>query len=81
MRSVSSRIDAKLYPISESKVYAWYKDIDSPDYDRQMAEDALFHTIGPLTPTPMWAKSGPAIVIQFQGLSPENQHHAGVRTK
>lgn len=56
MRSVSSRIDAKLYPISESKVYAWYKDIDSPDYDRQMAEDALFHTIGPLTATPMWSK-------------------------
>jgi hypothetical protein len=34
---------------------ASYKDINSPDYDRQVAEDALYHTIGPLTDAPRWA--------------------------
>ena len=31
-----------------------FKDINSPEYDRQVAEDALYHTIGPLTDAPRW---------------------------
>jgi hypothetical protein len=31
-----------------------WKDPNSPNYDRQVAEDALFHTIGPLTENPRW---------------------------
>lgn len=31
-----------------------WKDPNSPGYDRQTAEDALFHTVGPLTDTPVW---------------------------
>lgn len=32
-----------------------FKDIYSPNYDRQVAEDALYHTIGPLTDNPRWS--------------------------
>lgn len=58
-RRIVDRIDVKLRPIfeSEEQEYAWYKDTDSPDYDRQMAEDALFHTIGPLTNNPRWVQN------------------------
>lgn len=33
-----------------------HPDVDphSPDYDRQTAEDRLYHTIGPMTKTPRW---------------------------
>lgn len=34
-----------------------YQDPNSPDYDRQRAENALYHTIGPLTDSPRWVKS------------------------
>jgi len=33
---------------------ASWKDPNSPHYDRQKAEDALFHTVGPLTENPAW---------------------------
>lgn len=54
MLDIVSRLDKKFRPIFESAEYAWWKDPDSPDYNRQMAEDALYHTIGPLTDNPRW---------------------------
>lgn len=33
------------------------KDIHSPNYDRQRAEDLLYHTIGPLTANPKWSQN------------------------
>jgi hypothetical protein len=59
MRSVISKLNRRLRPIFESSAepveHIWWKSPDSPDYNRQLAEDALYHTIGPLTNNPRWA--------------------------
>ncbi|MHA2428462.1 MAG: hypothetical protein ACXADB_10600 [Candidatus Hermodarchaeia archaeon] len=58
MPSITDRINKRLRAIKEagemlSSDSSW-KDPNSPDYDRQKAEDALFHTLGPLTDNPKW---------------------------
>jgi hypothetical protein len=56
-----SRLTARLNIINEENAVAApatnasWKDPSSPDYDRQYAEDCLYHTIGPLTNSPRWA--------------------------
>lgn len=59
MLTIAERINKRLSSLRESADInqnnpSW-KDPNNPNYDRQMAEDALFHTIGPLTDTPRWA--------------------------
>jgi len=55
MYTILSRLNRKLHALCESKE-SW-KDPYSPDYDRQWAEDALFHVLGPLTDDPTWVNS------------------------
>jgi len=52
--TMQQRIAATAIPESSAS----WKNPDSPEYDRQVAEDALFHTVGPLTNSPQWV-SGP----------------------
>ncbi len=51
-----NRLNNRLQAIFESSTYDW-KDPHNPDYDRQVAEDALYHTIGPLTNNPRWTET------------------------
>lgn len=55
MPKIYDLIDSKLLTINEENENASYKDPHSGNYDRQMAEDALYHTIGPLTGSPRWS--------------------------
>lgn len=55
MHNLLRRLDRKLRNIQESNGSANWKNPDDPEYDRQWAEDALYHTIGPLTDTPKWS--------------------------
>jgi len=55
MLKIQNRIDKRLRNIAESLEDVSWKDPDSPNYDRQVAEDALYHTIGPLTDHARWA--------------------------
>lgn len=52
MSTLLDKINRRLFLEDEGQ--AEYKDIYSSNYDRQMAEDALYHTIGPLTDSPRW---------------------------
>lgn len=55
MSTILSRINARLSALSENVgLDTSWKDPGSGNYDRQKAEDALFHTIGPLMETPRW---------------------------
>ncbi len=53
MPTIIDRITQRLRSIYEHIDTSW-KEPYSGNYDRQWAEDALFHTIGPLTDTPHW---------------------------
>lgn len=55
-KSVLDRINRRLQ-LLETTVAVNYRDPHSPGYDRQEAEDALYHTIGPLTENPRWSNS------------------------
>lgn len=57
MPTIVSRLNERFQRIIEEEVSTDWKDPNSPDYDRQWAEDALFHTIGPLTDHPHWVNS------------------------
>lgn len=59
MSSILRKLNDRLRPISENfaTTTSEWKDPNSPSYDRQYAEDALYHTIGPLTDTPRWVNS------------------------
>ncbi len=54
MATIAERINKRLTVIRENTEDVSWKDPSNPNYDRQMAEDALFHTIGPLTDTSRW---------------------------
>jgi hypothetical protein len=54
MPSVLERINQRLNTLREMAGDTSWKDPRSPNYDRQWAEDALYHTIGPLTENPTW---------------------------
>lgn len=58
MSSIVTKLNKRLASIhEESTISASWKDPHSPSYDRQYAEDALFHTIGPLMDKPRWANT------------------------
>jgi len=46
-----------LQAISENSNTVSFKDVHDPNYDRQDAENALYHTVGPLTDNPRWTQS------------------------
>lgn len=54
MPTIAERINSRLMTIRENTEDLSWKDPNNPNYDRQMAEDALFHTIGPLMDNPRW---------------------------
>jgi len=51
--SLLNRLERRLYTISEDNNPSW-KSPHTPHFDRQYAEDCLFHTVGPLTDNPRW---------------------------
>ncbi len=51
--SLLNRLERRLYTISEDDNPS-FKDPHSGGFDRQYAEDCLFHTVGPLTDNPRW---------------------------
>lgn len=53
MSSILDKLNRKFALMENEETSAW-KDPRSPDYDRQKAEDALYHTIGPLTDQAVW---------------------------
>lgn len=55
MRNLINKIDHRLSLLNEDVADTSWKDPSSTNYDRQVAEDALYHTLGPLTETPRWA--------------------------
>lgn len=57
MRTINDRIDMKLRKIYESIENDPALDYTQESYDRQEAEDRLFHTIGPLTDNPRWVNT------------------------
>ncbi len=54
MATIAERINKRLITLQESMADESWKDPHSEGYDRQWAEDALFHTIGPLMENPRW---------------------------
>lgn len=54
MHPVIKRIIRRLNVVENINNNIEWKDPHSPNYDRQWAEDALYHTIGPLTDNPRW---------------------------
>lgn len=57
MTTILDRINGRFQEILEERINTAWKDPNSREYDRQQAEDALFHTIGPLTENPRWVNS------------------------
>ena len=54
MTAIYDRLNKRFQTLLEAETDISWKDPNSEDYDRQWAEDALFHTIGPLTDNPRW---------------------------
>jgi len=55
MSTILAKLNRRFTTLRENENHSdSWKDPNSPDYDRQWAEDALFHTIGPLTDNPVW---------------------------
>lgn len=50
---LQDKLQKRLSLLSENASVSWM-DPYSPEYDRQVAEDALYHTIGPLAEHPRW---------------------------
>lgn len=55
MRSILKALNLRFQTIFEEEIDTSWKNPNSENYDRQWAEDALYHTIGPLTDHPRWA--------------------------
>src|SRR5262245_14165730 len=54
MPTISDRLNKRFRLLLESNGQDAWKNPHDPSYDRAMAEDALFHTVGPLTDAPHW---------------------------
>lgn len=54
MSVILERLNKKFQILLENEIDTSWKDPDSGEYDRQWAEDALYHTVGPLTDSPRW---------------------------
>lgn len=70
MNAIVTRLDRKLRTIAEEAEETSWKDPSSSEYDRQVAEDALFHTIGPLTETPRWDRQWTSPSKPVPGFTP-----------
>jgi len=57
MSKILGRLNNRFQTILEDEIDISWKDPNSSNYDRQVAEDALFHTIGPLTENPSWTSN------------------------
>lgn len=55
MLAITKRIDKRLHSIFEDVNTDW-KSPRSANYDRAWAEDALYHTVGPLMDNPRWTE-------------------------
>lgn len=51
-----TKLTIRLQTLTEATNTLDWKSPNSPNYDRQWAEDALFHTIGPLMDNPRWSE-------------------------
>lgn len=56
MATIRTRLDKRFQTLLEAETDISWKDPNSENYDRQWAEDALFHTMGPLTDNPRWVE-------------------------
>lgn len=54
--NIIDRLDGRFRNLMEQASADW-KDPNSANYDRQLAENALYHTIGPLTDSPRWVNT------------------------
>lgn len=70
MSTITDRIDNRFRALNEELGNTSWKDPDDPDYDRQWAEDALYHTIGPLTDNPRWAQTWTSPSEPVPGFTP-----------
>lgn len=73
MSAILKRIDNRFRTIKEEISDTSWKDPNNPDYDRQIAENALYHTIGPLTDSPKWAKQWTSPGTPVPGFIPGGQ--------
>lgn len=64
------KLDRRFKIMEEGPIPASWKDPYSPEYDRQVAEDALYHTIGPLTTNPRWADRWTSESEPVEGFQP-----------
>lgn len=57
MSTILERLNRRFMALAEQhEGNASWKDPNSPHYDRQVAENALYHTVGPLTDNPRWVE-------------------------
>lgn len=70
MHNLLKRIDSNLRLIQEAFEDTSWKDVNSPNYDRAWAEDALYHTIGPLTENPRWTNNWTSDSEPVPGFTP-----------
>jgi hypothetical protein len=71
MSVILERLNSKFQTILENEVDLSWKDPNSGNYDRQWAEDALFHTIGPLTENPRWISKWTSPSEPVPGFAPD----------
>lgn len=70
MATIADRINQRLSVLRETAADISWKDPRSPNYDRQQAEDALFHTIGPLMDSPRWSPRWTSPSTPVPGFTP-----------
>lgn len=70
MATIAERISKRLTIIKENTGDVSWKDPNSGGYDRQRAEDALFHTIGPLMDNPRWSNKWTSPSEPVPGFTP-----------
>jgi len=68
---ITQRINNRLKTIFLENTNVDWKNPRSANYDRQWAEDALYHTIGPLTDNPRWSKEWSSSSSPVPGFNPE----------
>jgi hypothetical protein len=70
MANIIDKINRRLFQIAEDISDTSWKDPNDANYDRQVAEDALYHTIGPLTDNPKWVDSWTSPSQPVPGFNP-----------
>lgn len=70
MTTILARLNDKFRILQEQHDDTSWKDPNSPEYDRQVAEDGLFHTIGPLLDNPRWTDKWTSSSEPVPGFTP-----------